>query len=95
MKMMLKVGVPAEAGTQAIKNGSMVAALEHTIEQLKPEAAYFFPDEGQRCAHFVFEMQNQSDIVPTLEPFWMNLDADVSLVPVMNFDDLKAGLARI
>jgi hypothetical protein len=93
--MMLKIIVPVEVGTDAIKNGAMLPALQQAFDQLKPEAAYFFPEDGQRCALFFLDVQDSSDMAPTLEPFWMNLQADVSLVPVMNFDDLKAGLSKL
>jgi hypothetical protein len=34
--------------------------------------------------------------MPSLtEPFFMGLNADVEVVPAMNFDDLKKGLAAL
>ena len=44
---------------------------------------------------FFFEMQSQADNVRILEPFWLNLEADVDLVPAMNFSELQAGLGSL
>lgn len=92
MRMMLKMKIPVARGNAAIKDGSIQKLIEATINQLKPEASYFYPDEGQRTALFIFDLARESDIAGTLEPLWLGLDADIELVPVMNLDDLQAGL---
>jgi hypothetical protein len=93
--MLMRVLIPADKGTQAINDGSMVPALQQVMDSLKPEAAYFFPSHGQRTAIFVFDMSDNAALAPTVEPFWMMLGAEVELIPVMNFADLQAGLARM
>ena len=50
MRMMMKVAIPVEAGNKAFKAGSLARVLQTTAERLKPEAAYFLADEGQRSA---------------------------------------------
>ena len=62
--------------------------------ELKPEAAYSAIQDGQRCAFFFFEMSETSDIVSVCEPMWANFEAEVELTPVMNADDLQAGLQK-
>ncbi len=93
MRTMLKVTIAAEAGNRAIKDGSLPKVMEATFARLKPEAAYFFADGGKRTALFVFDMKEPSQIPAIVEPFFMGLDADINLIPVMNADELKAGLA--
>jgi hypothetical protein len=93
--MIMRAIIPADKGTEALKDGSMLPALQAVMDQLKPEAAYFFPSHGQRTAIFVFDMPTNSDLAPTVEPFWIALGADVEIVPAMNFADLQAGLAKL
>ena len=95
MRTMLKVLFPVEASNKAMKEGALEKTIGKMLEQLKPEAAYFFPDGGRRSAIFVFNLKEPSDIVLTAEPFFSALNAEVYLVPVMNADDLKAGLAKL
>ena len=58
MRMMLKVVIPVEAGNKANKDGSLARAMQGAAERLKPEAAYFLPDDGKRTALFFFNMQD-------------------------------------
>ena len=92
MRMMLKMTMPVERGNAAIQDGSMQKAIEGLVNQLKPEATYFYPSDGQRTALIVFNLAKESDIVGTVEPLWLGMEADIELVPVMNLDDLMAGL---
>ncbi len=94
MRTMLRVLMPVEAGNAAIKDGSLPRTLKALIERLKPEAAYFFSDEGKRSAMYVFDMQDASQIPALVEPLFMGMNAEVRLSPVMNFEDLQKGLAE-
>jgi hypothetical protein len=40
-------------------------------------------------------MEEASEGVPKLEPLWLKLKATIEIVPVMNADDLRAGLQRL
>ena len=42
-----------------------------------------------------FEMAEPSQIVESVEPFFLNLNASTELLPVMNADDLRKGLAKV
>jgi hypothetical protein len=94
MRMMLKVTIPVEAGNTAIKDGTLPRTLQNTTERLKPEAAYFFAEDGRRTALFFFDMQDVSQIPPIVEPLFMGMNASLTMVPVMNADDLQKGLAQ-
>jgi hypothetical protein len=94
MRTMLKVTFPVEAGNKAIKDGALPKLVEAFTKKYKPEAAYFYPDGGKRCMLYVFDMPDSSQLPPIVEPFFMGLNADISLTPVMNSDDLQAGLEK-
>ena len=94
MRMMLKVKMPVEAGNEAIKSGALAQTMQSMMEAFKPEAAYFYPEDGLRAALFVFEMDGSSDIPSIAEPMFMNLGAAIELTPVMNADDLQKGLQQ-
>jgi len=95
MRTMLKIQMPVEKANHAIQSGNLPKVMERTMQQLKPEAAYFFPENGKRTCLFVFDMKDASQIPAIAEPFFLELDAEVTLTPVMNGDDLKQGLAAV
>ena len=62
------------------------------MSKLKPEAAYFVAEHGNRCAMMFFDMKDASEIPGIAEPLFAGLNARVQLLPVMNVEDLKRGL---
>jgi hypothetical protein len=94
MRMMLKVSMPVETGNTAVKDGSLPRAIQALTERIRPEAAYFYPEDGKRTALFVFDMQEASAIPTVVEPLFVALNAAVTLSPVMNADDLQKGLGE-
>jgi hypothetical protein len=68
--------------------------MESIMSKLKPEAAYFAPLDGKRSGMIFFDVAEPSQIVEAVEPLFLNLNAAVELVPVMNGDDLRKGLAK-
>ena len=94
MRMMLKFTAPVEKSNQAIKDGSLKKTLESLIARLKPEAAYFGPQDGERAAMIFFDMAEPSNIAEICEALFLSLDAEVEFIPVMNADELGKGLAN-
>ena len=94
MRMMLRFTLPVEKGNQAFNDGSLGRTMELIMSKLKPEAAYFAPLDGKRSGMIFFDVADPSQIVEAVEPFFLNLNAAVELVPVMNGDDLRKGLAK-
>ncbi len=94
MRTMLRVTVPVEAGNRAIKDNSLPKIFQSVAEDLKPEAAYFFAQDGKRGALFFFDLKDSSQIPSISEPLFMGLNATVELTPVMNVDDLRSGLEK-
>lgn len=92
MRVMLHAHLDTEAGNEAIRKGTMPGIVNSVVEQLKPEAAYYFPSMGRRSCMFVFDMQDSSQMPPLTEKFFSELGAEIEIVPVMNGEDLKKGL---
>ena len=97
MRVMIKFALPVESGNTAIRTGKLQKVMQQIAEDLKPEAAYFFPTptEGQRGGFFIVEMQESSQIVEMAEPFFFGLNAKVEFVPVMSAADLEKGLSGV
>jgi poly(3-hydroxybutyrate) depolymerase len=91
MRMLLKISMPAEQGNEAARNGALQRTIQSTMEALKPEAAYFYPEDGKRTAIMVFEMHGSWQLPATVEPLFQTLGASVHLTPVMNGEDLQRG----
>lgn len=95
MRVMAKITMPVETGNRAIKDGSMNTIMQSATERWKPEAMYFGTFDGKRTAYLVFDMPEPSDMVPFAEQFFMELNADVVVVPVMIAGDLQTGMAKL
>jgi len=95
MRIMVKFSLPVDAGNAAIRSGKLAKVMHQIVDDLKPEAAYFFPNEGERGGFFVVEMQDSSQIADIAERFFFGLNAKVELVPVMSATDLEKGLSGV
>jgi hypothetical protein len=94
MRVMLKVNIPVEQGNKAILDGSLPKAVMGFVEKMKPEACYFGPDKGMRTGIFFFDLSDPSDMPSITESFFMHLNAAVEMTPVMNLEDMKAGVEK-
>jgi hypothetical protein len=95
MRTMLRWTVPVERGNEAIRDGTLEKSIQTLMEQLKPEAAYFMPFDGERAGMMVFDMTDPAQIPQIAEPLFMALDAAVEFTPVMDADDLKRALSQV
>lgn len=94
MRFFLKVSIPVEEGNAAAKNGTLGQKLESILSDLKPEAAYFIAEEGERTGLIFFNMDDPSQIPAVAEPFFLAFNARIELTPAMTPQDLaKAGPA--
>jgi len=91
MRMLLKISMPVVQGNEAAKSGVLQRTIQSTMDALKPEAAYFYPENGQRTTIMVFDMNASWQLPKTVEPLFQALGASVYLTPVMNGEDLQKG----
>jgi hypothetical protein len=95
MRMMMKVQLDTEAGSRGIADGSLPQLMQETLERLKPEAAYFGPENGVRTAFIVFDLQDPSQLPSISEPLFSKMKANIQMFPVMDRDDLQKGLGQL
>ena len=95
MRVMIKFTFPVGTGNDAIRSGKVEKVFKQIAQELKPEAAYFFPQGGERGGLIVVDMASSSQIVEIAEQFFFGLNAKVEMVPVMALEDLQQGLSGI
>ncbi len=92
MRFLLKVNIPVEAGNAAAKAGKLGTTIQSILAEVKPEAAYFTDNNGQRTGFIVLDMQDASQIPAIAEPWFLAFNASIELHPLMAPADLaKAG----
>lgn len=95
MRVLLTVQMETEKANEAIANRTLPATLKSVFDRIKPEAVYFGSSEGLRTAYVVFDLKEASDIPSVAEPFFQGLGAKVAFMPVMNLEDIQAGLQKL
>ncbi|MET9057140.1 DUF3303 family protein [Streptomyces antibioticus] len=95
MRVLLKASMDTEKANEAIRNGTLGKLMQETMEQIKPEAAYFTTDHGRRTAFIVFDLEDPSKLPVISEPFFLNLNAELTYSPVMDMADVQKGLSKL
>ncbi|MGW2046580.1 hypothetical protein ACWCPF_15540 [Streptomyces sp. NPDC001858] len=95
MRVMLKASMDTEKANEAIRNGTLGKLIQESMEQIKPEAAYFTTDHGRRTAYVFFDMTDSWEMPALSEPFFLNLGAEITYTPVMDMEDVQKGLAQL
>lgn len=92
MLFMIKVMWDVEKGNELARKGELGKIAQEILEFIKPEAAYFVAEEGNRSAILFVNMDDASQIPAIAEPWFLAVDATVEFEPVMKLEDLqKAG----
>ncbi len=93
MRFLVKISIPVEAGNQAAKKDNL-KVIQSILEQQKPEAAYFFAEDGKRTGMLILDVKDASEIPAIAEPWFLGLNAAIEMMPAMVPADLqKAGPA--
>ena len=95
MRVMVKFTFPTQESNALVSDGSIGQTMQTIIGNLQPEAAYFCHVDGKRGGYFVANLEEGSELVIKLEPFFLQLGAEIETFPVMNADELGAGLQNL
>ena len=107
MRMMLKVNMATEAANELARQGKLGSTIQSILADLKPEAAYFTDDNGERTPEdpdrdrvertgfLFFDLADSSAIPAVAEPWFLALNARLTFRPVMNAEDLGRALPGI
>lgn len=92
MRTLLKVTMDTQATNPHIQDGSLSRLIRSLVDEIRPEASYFFADRGKRTGLFVFDMKDSSQIPVIVEDLFTQLNAEIELQPVMNQEEVSRGL---
>jgi hypothetical protein len=92
MRYIIRAKFPTEAGNKMVKDPNFLNNLENYMNDVKPEASYFFEADGKRTFGFVVDMQNTYRMPMIAEPLFQ-WGAEVEFHPVMSFEDLKKAIS--
>jgi len=89
MRFLLHIRIPTEAGNKMMQDPDGIRKLEEYMNMVKPEAAYFVEDCGDRTFYFVVDVAS-ADMIPKIaEPLFQGYNAKVEFHPAMVLADLK------
>ena len=94
MRFLLKASLPVDAGNEAAKKDGF-RAMQNILEQQKPEAAYFFSENGKRTCMLILNLDDPSQIPAIAEPWFLAFNAAIDLTPVMIPADLQKAAPAI
>ncbi len=89
MRFMIKVEMPVEKANELAEEGELGETIQTILDDLEPEAAYFTTSNGDRAGYIFVDLKDASEIPAFAEPWFLALEANVDIVPVMTPEDLK------
>ena len=95
MRFLVKAHMDVEAANALARQGQLGSTIQSILEDLKPEAAYFVADEGQRTAYLIVDMQDPSQIPALAEPWFLAFNATIEALPAMVAEDLAKAAPAI
>jgi hypothetical protein len=95
MRFMVKIMMDVEKGNDLARKGNLGKIAQSILEEIKPEAAYFVAEEGNRSAILFVNMDDASQIPAIAEPWFLAMNATVQFQPVMKMEDLQKAGASI
>jgi uncharacterized protein DUF3303 len=90
MRFVMKVSIPVEKFNAAVRDGSAGKKLQQILDDTKPEAVYFWEEDGKRGGIMVVNLEKASQIPAFAEPWFLSFDASVAFHPCMTPQDLAA-----
>jgi len=96
MQMIMEVEIPNEPFNTLVKKGTAAETLQSILDDIRPSAAYFSEQDGQRGAFLLVDVPESSRIPGLAEPFFVRLDANVKFRVCMTPDDFaRSGIDEI
>jgi hypothetical protein len=92
MRFLIRARTPTDVGNKVVTDPNFLTKHEDYMNKVKPEAAYFMPIEGHRAGAFIVNVESNEQIPAIVEPLFQWWGANVDVIPVMTFDELKKGL---
>ena len=92
MRIMMRFKIPVEKGNEAAADGSMPKIIKGLVDQLKPESAYFYVEDGKRAGTIVFEESDVTRLTAINEPLFAKLNAEIEEMPVLTLAELLKNL---
>ncbi len=93
MRVMIKFKIPTDKGNEMVREGKVGPLMQQIMTDLKPEAAYFMSDDGDRTGLWFVNMNDPSEIALAADKFYLALNAKVDFFPVMTAEDLGKAMA--
>jgi len=90
MRFVVKVRIPVEKFNLAVRDGSAGRKIQQILEDVKPEAVYFWEESGQRGGILIVNLEKASQIPALAEPWFLTFNAAVEFHPCMTPQDLGA-----
>src|SRR5581483_504262 len=94
MRYLLEVTIPNEGGNRNLMSGKLLQSIQRYADSMKPEAVYAAGD-GQRTLFIILSLNTAEEIPAALEPLWLDLEADVRVVPVLNSEEFGRAMPGI
>ena len=96
MLFVVRISLPVETFTAALRDGTAAKKIARILEDMKPEAAYFTSTDGKRGGFVVVNVSHAAEIPRLAEPWFLTFDASVEFMPAMVPEDLQnAGLEEL
>jgi hypothetical protein len=96
MRMLVYVTIPHEPFNMLVREGSAGNKLQKILDAIKPQAAYFTEQDGNRGAILVVDVKDASSIPSIAEPFYLSFNAKCEFRIAMTPEDLgRSGLDQI
>jgi hypothetical protein len=96
MRIIVNFQFPVEPFNTLVRDGTAGNVLTSILDEIKPEAVYFYDPNGCRGGTMIVNLDDPSKIPSIAEPFFLKFGAKCEFHVAMSPDDLtKAGLAEL
>ena len=95
MKFLIEAVMPTETGNRKVKDGSLLKFMQQYMGEIRPEAVYYSIAHGKRTCYMIVDIASADKLPEIAEPLWLNAQAEVNFIPVMDQDDFQKAIPAI